>query len=526
MQRPHLPRPRPAARAAALLALLPPTAGLASAHLVSGTVTGPSGAPVANVDIDAFDAVTGNELVLSGDFTNAAGAFAVDVPTGVYRFVFRAPAPPVTTLLDTSRENVLVTAPVALGVVTLGAGVSLAGRVVDVAGLPQAGIDLDFLDGATGAALATSAGATDALGRFLVAVPPGALDLEVEPDPARLPRLAPRRFELVLSANSDLGDIVLQPGFLVSATVRRANLTPVPGVDVDVRRSATGEGVHTPGDDTDAMGFVDVVLAAGTYDVQFCPALATSLVSAVMRNVTVNADVHLGFMTLQAGVRLSGRVTNTSGAPLEGVDVDLRLPGTLIEVPLCNDDTNGNGDYAVTVPLGTFDVVFEPRFTSPYASRTQPATLIAAATTLNATLSACGTLAPSGAGRAGTGGIVPTLDVTGGSLRIPNPDLVFTVRNGRGGARAYVLSGVAPASGLNLPAGAPPRPRLHLARVNQLTLSGAAGAAGVGSAALPYPLDVPTAFVGRTFFVAAWVQDPGAVGGYAWTAPHTGVLCN
>ena len=66
----------PLSLAALLLAAAP-----ASADLLSGRVLDSAGLPLAACNLDVIDVVTGNDMALAGDTTDAAGLFSIDVPT-------------------------------------------------------------------------------------------------------------------------------------------------------------------------------------------------------------------------------------------------------------------------------------------------------------------------------------------------------------------------------------------------------------------------------------------------------------
>ena len=90
---------------------------------------------------------------------------------------------------------------------------------------------------------------------------------------------------------------------------------------------------------------------------------------------------------LQAGVVLSGTILGLSGAPEFNADLDVIDPVSGAEVETPADNTDAAGQFAVVVPLGTWDV----RIQTAGASLSQDATLTAVSvtgpTTLNHTLS-------------------------------------------------------------------------------------------------------------------------------------------
>jgi len=198
----------------------------------------------------------------------------------------------------------------------------------------------------------------DAFGNFSLAVPPNLL-LQFEPRPPLVGQAyAPRELELHLSGDSDLGNVVVQPGVRVTGRVTDTTGAAAVNVDFDVLDPVTGEELYTPGDNTDGSGNFRLLIPAGTWDFEVCPPPGVALLATRAGSIPVPGDVNVGTLVLSPGFRMSGRVTDCAGRPVEGVDVDsIRLPG-LTAVFLCHDSTDELGNYAVVVPPGSQAVVF------------------------------------------------------------------------------------------------------------------------------------------------------------------------
>jgi hypothetical protein len=331
----------------------------ASAHagIVTGTVVNALGQPVAQVNLDAAASSGGGNPTVNNDATNALGQFATTItPDGVYDIKFNPP--PSMVPYPVVLKDVVVVGTVNLGTIVLPDAVMLTGSVRNYLNQPVAGVNLDVLD-PSGNLEPTTNDTTDIFGNFQISVLKGVNTLQIDPA-ALLPLSAPREIQLNLANDTALGTVPLQQGFLLSATARRSNGTGVASVDIDVASSATKQKLYTPGDNSNATGLVDVVVPAGTYDVEFCPPFADHLQCTVQTNKVVTTTTNLGVVTLPAGVVLSGTVQAFNGAKYSGVDVDLFLTSTGVEVPLCLDNTASNGSYQVIVPTGTFNVKFTP----------------------------------------------------------------------------------------------------------------------------------------------------------------------
>jgi PKD repeat protein len=331
-----------------------------AADLITGQVVDPNAVGVQGVNIDAYDLFSGNQVTVLNDGTNANGFFSATIAPGVYRIVLKPQAPPASTLLVRELNNVVVSGTTALGTIPLTLGVALSGRVVDENGFPVAGIDVDVVDRANNQPVPLQGDHPNAFGNFVIAVPSTPIEVRFKTNNA--PEfLAPLGLRLDLAGDTNLGDVTLFPGLLLSGRVLRSNGTPVVGADIDVHVSSSGDKLYTPGDNTNSAGDFEVVVPAGTYDIEVCPPPAAPLIAKEVRDVLVTADEDIGQVVLATGVILSGTIRDYLGATVQGADVDVRSTITGAAVVLCNDNSNAAGAYSVIVPNGTFDVTFSPQ---------------------------------------------------------------------------------------------------------------------------------------------------------------------
>jgi hypothetical protein len=470
----------------------------AAAHVVTGHVVDSQGVPVANVDIDAKNLGSGGDPTLSGDHTDAFGNFAVDVPAGAYDFLFFPPKPPATTHLPKKIEGVVVTAPLSLGTIVLAPGAALSGKTVSSTGLPIAGINLDVIDPA-GVNILLQGDFTDALGQFSLAVPLGSIEVQFKTAGVPWPSLlAPVGLELVMTGNLNLGNVVIPPGFHVTGTVLKPG-GPAANIDLDFVDVTTDQEIFTQNDNTTASGTYDVVVPAGTYDVEFCPPAGVLLTAAVIKGVVVTTSKSLGTTLLSAGVMLSGTVTSTGGTPLGSIDIDLIDPVSGSGIQLCHDKTNPSGFYGVVVPTGTFHVAFDPPYSMPYAKTTFLNQVITGPKVLSGSVPDCPFFVNYGSGTAGAGGIKPHLQTSGGTPRPGNPSFAYELSAGVGGAPAFLAASsgtltfpIFGGTGLIDPS--------HIIATVPLVLSGPAGVPGAGKATFPMPVEIVPAMVGVTLY--------------------------
>ncbi|MCK6444757.1 MAG: hypothetical protein L6Q99_00030 [Planctomycetes bacterium] len=485
-------------------------AARADAGIVTGTVVNALGQPVAQVNLDAAPSSGGGNPTVSNDSTNALGQFATTItPDGVYDITFNPP--PTMAPYPVVLKDVVVVGTVNLGTIVLPDAVTLTGTVRNYLNQPVAGVNLDVLD-PSGNLEPTSNDTTDVFGNFNIAVLKGVNTLQIDPA-GLLPLSAPREIQLNLAGNTALGNVTLQQGFTLSATVRRSNGTAVANVDIDVASSSTKQKLYTPGDNSNATGLVDVVVPAGTYDVEFCPVFNDHLQCVVQTNKVVTTTTNLGVVTLPAGVVLSGTVQAFNGTKYAGVDVDLFLASTGAEVPLCLDNTASNGSYQVIVPTGTFHVKFTPPGCLPLGSQQVNNVVISTNKTQNGTLPSVSSGTVVGTGTPGTGGLVPTIAGVC-TPRLGNASYGVAVANARGGATAFLsfTPNVLGATHVSGPFGlANEKPLLRI------KLGGAAGVAGAGSGTFELPIKNEPALLGLTLKARCFVVDPNGAADRAWT---------
>lgn len=429
-------------------------AHLASADAITGRVVDANGVGVAGVDIDLISLGGGGNPHEANDGTDANGNFTTTVDPGVYEVRFYAPAPPASTLLTGVVTPVVVTGTKNMGTITLTAGVALTAAVRNAANLPVSNVRCNVFDATTGAQYHLKNNLTNAFGNLSITIPNNTpLRLEVLTNLVVGQVLVPRRITLTASGATNLGNVVLDTGFHVTGTVKTQAGTPIAGANVDMVDSVTGVKLFTPGDNTTSLGLFDVVVPAGTYDLDVARPSTLVLVGYGINNLVVTAATNVGILTLRNGVFLSGTVRNHRGQPVLAADVNVYEVSTGLSLSLDSDNTNAAGFYSVVVPLTTIDVVFSPPGQpSILAKDRHNGITITTATVLDGQLPAPapfylapapgtppGTkpvVLPFGTGTSGSNG-VPHLRATRGA----NGGLLLLATSGRPGAPAELLLG-------------------------------------------------------------------------------------
>lgn len=500
----------------ALLALLAlfSLAPRAAADFITGTVVDSNGVPVAGVNIDAIRLSNGNNINLSNDGTNAAGAFVTTIPADVYDLYFFPPAPPANSHVTLVVRNVLVTGTKSLGTLRLVAGSVVSGHVQNQGGAPVGQVGLVMTDLVTGREVPLLVHRTDAFGNFLVAAPKNAISLAFDPGAVPLQVLVPRILELTPTGNTSMGTLVLQPGLVVTGHVQRAaNGLAVSGVDLDFKDLSTGVTLYTPNDNTNALGDYSVVVPAGNYHVDFAAPSATLLAGRRLASQAISANRLLDTVTLEAGAVLSGTVRSAANVLQVNADVDVYSQATGELYPTPGDNTSATGAYSVIVPKTNLRVVFRPpSYLVPLGSDVQTNVLVTANTTLNGVLPAWTTPNNYGTGLAGTGGIVPHITVSGGTARSGNPNFAFELQGGRGGALAIATLSLAPGARPFLGGTLLVRPGPANSISLVTALGGTPGVAGAGSKRIPFP---PALGEGLDLYAQFRVHDPAAPRGWS-----------
>jgi hypothetical protein len=330
---------------------------LAFGLVVSGTVTDAlSGAPIGAVDMD-FDRVSGGRIYTPNDNSNPiTGAFRAVIPAGQFRVRFDPPIGQRWRGLQL--DSVTVTADTVIDV-TLSQGVFLSGRVTDEAAQRLGSISVDLRSESTGEKIFISNNKTNTDGDYVAVVPIGIFELQFSPP--RGSNIVGAKVDSFLITSDQQWDQALRRGVVLTVVVRDSIGNPVSGVDLDLRRESTGEKVFTPNDKTDPQGTSVVAILPDVYTLQLDPPLGTNFERLVLPGVSIQGDATLVLeLSAVPRVNVTGRVTDSFGMGLEGIEIEAgRAPtGYLTFIP--NNATDAAGSYDIAIPVGTYDVFVAP----------------------------------------------------------------------------------------------------------------------------------------------------------------------
>jgi len=357
--------------AAIIAGALAATVAPGTAQVVfEGLVTDPAGRPLADADLDFWDAQSGFRIDPSApgwegqeDKTDVFGRYEMVVKPEVYHVRYQPP-PERTDLAPVRLRNVILGWDTVQDI-TLPAGSRLSGRVLDPDGFPVASVDLDFRDPVTGEQLATVDDDTGSDGRYGTTVVAGTWDVTFQP-PRDLGVAALRVDGVDLMRDAAL-DVTLPRGFLVTGRIQAEGGRPLANIDLDVAEP-TGRRIPTSDDDTDATGSFALSVPGGTFHVFATAPAGLPFAPAALYDVTVDRDFDLGTIVLTPGVLVTARALDPAGAPIVGADLDLLQPASCDHYPAGSDLTDSSGSVSMRVLPGTYDVVVNPPPDSPLAS--------------------------------------------------------------------------------------------------------------------------------------------------------------
>lgn len=239
---------------------------------------------------------------------------------------------------------------------------SLSGRVVSPANVPLAGIVVDAGSGSTPAT-------TDAAGLFTITGLQNGNDYDVEYVPAAGVLWAARVVTSIVNGATNVGDVVLQPGFSVSGTARTEAGVPIAGCNLNAYTQG-GVKLFTPRDGTDALGNFQIIVPAGTWDVRIVPPVGSLLVPKQFEDVAVGAAVALGNVLLPTAYLVTGTiVSQLTSVPVGNVRIRAynALNGERIYVPV--DTATTFGQFSLPLPYGLIDLELEPPVGNTHVAR-------------------------------------------------------------------------------------------------------------------------------------------------------------
>ena len=381
--------PQPSSSAATRQANASPAAATGDPS-IKGTVTGPDGKPLADIDVEAYAPSAPND---GGDTRTASdGTYSVAVPAGSYIMGFSdqsgvylggwysSSASGGFTTHSESATPIRVTKSDVTGIdVQLPEVPEIKGTVTGPDGKPLANIEVlasfDFPAPAIFDARATTA--SD--GTYSMTVMPGACIIQVsDPSAAYLTgyysstgfTLDIESATLVTVSTSDVTgiDVQMQTGHRISGTVTGPAGTPPAQISVSAHQIDKPTDWYGVDVKTASDGKYSVAVPAGSYSMEFIDSAGDYLAGFYSSSgftafedsatpVTVGkSDVSGIDVQMETGYLISGKITGTGAAPLANVFVAADSPAHSYEA---RATTAADGTYSITVPASGYTVAYD-----------------------------------------------------------------------------------------------------------------------------------------------------------------------
>lgn len=317
-----------------------PTVQLKDAKLLSGRTVTYAGSPLSGIDLDLFPAGSTAKVYTPNDVSDTSGRFTVAIEPGTYDVRFQPPS--TTTLAARRLMGVSLSADVALGDVAILQGLTVTGNAsyMDAAlgSGPVDNLDMDFYHAYTGEKVETLHDNTDCAGNYSVLVPAGIYNVVFVPPSCNSQGVcsvpAPCNLETVrvldVVITSPLSDMsaVLRAGSLVTGAVQSISGQPVVNVDLNFFVPGTTNRQIVSRDNTDPLGSFAVFVPPGAYDILFTPPSGAGLAPLRVGNVSANADINMGTITLPLALTPTvGAIMPATGAGSGGTAVTIQGSG-------------------------------------------------------------------------------------------------------------------------------------------------------------------------------------------------------
>ena len=242
-----------------------PTIQLQQGYVLSSSVTGNLGLPVAGAAIVAYDGPTQQELLLlANPTTSAFGQFSILVPGGIIDLEILPSVLAVPRHHARRLYGLVVIANQTLPSISLTPAVNVTGTVVGPAGaVPDCDIDVLTTDGYKLFAVDDNTGLT---GLFSLNIPTGTYRFRVDP-PVGSDLVGLLTAPTTITATTSLGVLTLARGVPFHGTVT-SPAGAVAGADIDLVDLATGNNIVIGADQTAPDGSFKAFVPIGNYQLR------------------------------------------------------------------------------------------------------------------------------------------------------------------------------------------------------------------------------------------------------------------
>lgn len=235
----------------------------------------------------------------------------------------------------------------------------ISGYILDSAGGPVEGVDLDLIDpDSPNSEIPVSGDSTASDGSFSmtisITIPAGTYSLQVNPPAGFLSSV----LDIDLTGDLDVGNINLGNGWIITGLVEDIFGNPLSPIDIDIRGGNSG-WLYLTGDYTLADGTFCLTIPGLVDEYRFHYQMVSPSPAAYpleVDDVFLFGDTDLGTIVMDPAHTLTGTVVDEDGVPLPGIDMNI-YDAQGVAIDLNNDNTDNAGNFSVLVPQGTWDVV-------------------------------------------------------------------------------------------------------------------------------------------------------------------------
>jgi hypothetical protein len=327
---------------------------LEEGYLLTGVVTDTVNQGIDSISVDLRDQGTGRKIYLGNNKTDSTGYYTVAIDSGLYELRFEPPVG--SRLVGVAVDSFAIVDDLVYDQV-LRSGYIFNAVVTDTAGIPVPEADIDFILASTDEKIFTPYDKTDSLGMASFAVLPDIYAIRVQPPPGTL---LDRAFmdSVIISGDTTI--------YFQLPELDRVNLQGVVennagnglyDIEVNIIDQITGNLLLSSDNLTDTLGFYDIDVPLGTYDLAFIPPRGERIVPLKIDSVTFAADTIWENVTLESGYIFSSSVyKDIEGLPVEGIRFDIRVLDSGEEVFAPHNVTDLEGTAQISLMPASYSV--------------------------------------------------------------------------------------------------------------------------------------------------------------------------